>query len=91
MPVNISNGTVCLRCNMLVSHISVVYCRSVALLMQVAIPCALFAPGPTTFSLWGGTDAEFAPPINYMAQVMISYAMLCGYDMIFYFNFCNSR
>ncbi|XP_059473645.1 RNA 3'-terminal phosphate cyclase [Neocloeon triangulifer] len=42
---------------------------SIALLMQIAIPCALFAPGPCNFNLYGGTDADMAPPVDYMKLV----------------------
>ncbi|CAB3373349.1 Hypothetical predicted protein [Cloeon dipterum] len=42
---------------------------SVSLLMQIAVPCALFAPGPCNFNLRGGTDADMAPPIDYLKIV----------------------
>ncbi|OQV12156.1 RNA 3'-terminal phosphate cyclase [Hypsibius exemplaris] len=44
---------------------------SVSLLAQVALPCALFADGPTTFHLRGGTNADFAPPIDYLQKVLL--------------------
>lgn len=43
--------------------------RSIALLMQIALPCAFFAPAPITLILLGGTDAMMAPPIDYMKMV----------------------
>ncbi|CAG9860681.1 unnamed protein product [Phyllotreta striolata] len=42
---------------------------SICLLMQVALPCTLFAQGPTTLYLKGGTNAEMAPQIDYMVEV----------------------
>ncbi|XP_071443635.1 RNA 3'-terminal phosphate cyclase [Hetaerina americana] len=42
---------------------------STALLMQVAVPVALFADRPVTLSLRGGTNADLAPPIDYMQTV----------------------
>lgn len=42
---------------------------SVCLLMQVSLPCLLFANGPAEVVLKGGTNAEFAPQIDYFDQV----------------------
>ncbi|NXN99905.1 RTCA cyclase, partial [Rhinopomastus cyanomelas] len=42
---------------------------SVCLLMQVAMPCALFAASPTELILKGGTNAEMAPQIDYTVMV----------------------
>ncbi|GAB6031645.1 hypothetical protein CHUAL_009405 [Chamberlinius hualienensis] len=42
---------------------------SVALLIQVALPCLLFADGESSLLLKGGTDADFAPPIDYTLNV----------------------
>ncbi|EDO40575.1 predicted protein, partial [Nematostella vectensis] len=42
---------------------------SICLLMQVALPCLLYAPSASQLILKGGTDAEMAPPIDYMTQV----------------------
>jgi RNA 3'-terminal phosphate cyclase len=47
--------------------------RSIALLMQVALPCAFFAPAPVTLILLGGTDAIMAPPIDYMKLVCVQF------------------
>ena len=44
-------------------------CRSVCLLMQAALPCMLFARGPMRLHLRGGTNAAFAPQIDYCMQV----------------------
>nr|XP_018909362.1 PREDICTED: RNA 3'-terminal phosphate cyclase isoform X1 [Bemisia tabaci]XP_018909375.1 PREDICTED: RNA 3'-terminal phosphate cyclase isoform X1 [Bemisia tabaci] len=38
---------------------------SVSLMMQVLLPLALFAPGPTNFELKGGTNADLAPPVDH--------------------------
>lgn len=43
---------------------------SVCLLMQLALPCLLFAPAVSKLILKGGTNAEMAPPIEYMTDVM---------------------
>ncbi|XP_046395374.1 RNA 3'-terminal phosphate cyclase [Ischnura elegans] len=42
---------------------------SIALLMQVAVPVALYANGPVTLNLRGATNADLAPPIDYMQMV----------------------
>lgn len=43
--------------------------RSVCLLMQVAMPCVLFAASPSELRLKGGTNAEMAPQIDYTLMV----------------------
>ncbi|KAJ1171657.1 hypothetical protein NDU88_003517 [Pleurodeles waltl] len=42
---------------------------SVCLLMQVSLPCVLFAASPTELYLKGGTNAEMAPQIDYTVTV----------------------
>ncbi|XP_018575339.1 RNA 3'-terminal phosphate cyclase [Anoplophora glabripennis] len=42
---------------------------SISLLLQVALPCTLFASSPTTLTLLGGTNAEMAPQIDYTTEV----------------------
>jgi len=42
---------------------------SVCLLMQLALPCLLYAPEVSKLILKGGTNAEMAPPIEYMTDV----------------------
>ncbi|XP_077390292.1 RNA 3'-terminal phosphate cyclase isoform X3 [Festucalex cinctus] len=42
---------------------------SVCLLLQVALPCALYADADTNLSLRGGTNAEMAPQIDYALKV----------------------
>ncbi|GJQ76610.1 hypothetical protein Trydic_g15472 [Trypoxylus dichotomus] len=42
---------------------------SISLLMQVAIPCLLFADGESKLKLQGGTNAEMAPQIEYVTEV----------------------
>lgn len=46
------------------------YCRSVGLLLQISLPCALFAEGPSELCLKGGTNAEMAPQIDYTLKVL---------------------
>ncbi|XP_043193170.1 RNA 3'-terminal phosphate cyclase-like isoform X3 [Amphibalanus amphitrite] len=42
---------------------------SVGLLLQVSLPCAMFASAPTRLTLRGGTNAAFAPQIDYTLNV----------------------
>uniref|UniRef100_A0A8C6T706 RNA 3'-terminal phosphate cyclase n=1 Tax=Neogobius melanostomus TaxID=47308 RepID=A0A8C6T706_9GOBI len=42
---------------------------SVCLLMQVSLPCALFANGNSKICLKGGTNAEMAPQIDYTVKI----------------------
>jgi len=51
---------------------------AVTLLLQVSLPCALFAPAPTRLHLLGGTDVPHAPPIAYLEGVMVPLAALFG-------------
>ena len=37
--------------------------------MQLALPCLLYAPETCKLILKGGTNAEMAPPIDYMTDV----------------------
>lgn len=43
--------------------------RSVCLLLQVALPCAVFADAASQLCLKGGTNAEMAPQIDYTLKV----------------------
>jgi RNA 3'-terminal phosphate cyclase (ATP) len=43
---------------------------SVCLMLQAALPCLLSAPAPSTLTLRGGTNAEMAPPIDYITDVL---------------------
>lgn len=43
--------------------------RSVTLLVQAVLPCTLFADSVSTYKLRGGTNAEFAPQIDYTIHV----------------------
>jgi RNA 3'-terminal phosphate cyclase len=40
--------------------------------MQTAIPCLLFANGPSELKLIGGTNTEFAPDIDYYEMVILN-------------------
>lgn len=42
---------------------------SITLLLQVALPCLLFANTTTTLTLIGGTNTEMAPQVDYMTEV----------------------
>ena len=46
-------------------------CRSVSLLLQASLPCLHFAAGPTECHLIGGTNADLAPPIDYIEKVSV--------------------
>uniref|UniRef100_A0A8C0GR56 RNA 3'-terminal phosphate cyclase n=1 Tax=Chelonoidis abingdonii TaxID=106734 RepID=A0A8C0GR56_CHEAB len=46
---------------------------SVCLLLQVAMPCVLFAASPSELRLKGGTNAEMAPQIDYTVLVGNSF------------------
>lgn len=43
--------------------------RSVCLLLQVALPCAVYADASSQLCLKGGTNAEMAPQIDYTVKV----------------------
>ncbi|XP_075217022.1 RNA 3'-terminal phosphate cyclase [Lycorma delicatula] len=45
---------------------------SICLMVQVALPCALFSSGQTTLQLLGGTNADMAPPIDHTVTVFKS-------------------
>ncbi len=47
-------------------------CRSICLLVQAALPCMLFANGPSRMLLKGGTNAEMAPQIDYLTWVLVN-------------------
>lgn len=42
---------------------------SISLLLQIALPCTLYADSDTTLTLEGGTNADMAPQIDYTTQV----------------------
>eukprot|EP01118_Nematostelium_gracile_P005351 TRINITY_DN1686_c0_g1_i1.p1 TRINITY_DN1686_c0_g1~~TRINITY_DN1686_c0_g1_i1.p1 ORF type:complete len:368 (+),score=95.53 TRINITY_DN1686_c0_g1_i1:93-1196(+) len=43
---------------------------STGLLLQIALPCILFAPDPIKLELKGGTDATMAPPIDFSIKIL---------------------
>lgn len=51
---------------------------SICLLMQAALPCLLYANGPTQLSLRGGTNAEMAPQVDYTMMVFQPIAKKFG-------------
>ncbi|XP_052743872.1 RNA 3'-terminal phosphate cyclase isoform X2 [Bicyclus anynana] len=53
---------------------------SISLLLQVALPCALFADAPVRLQLTGGTNADMAPQIDYMAVVFRAALRRFGAD-----------
>ncbi|VVC04785.1 RNA 3'-terminal phosphate cyclase [Candidatus Burarchaeum australiense] len=44
---------------------------AVTLVAQTLLPALLFAPGPTTITLRGGTHVPFAPTFDYFAHVLL--------------------
>ncbi|XP_037090891.1 RNA 3'-terminal phosphate cyclase-like [Pollicipes pollicipes] len=54
---------------------------SVGLLLQVSLPCAMFAPGPCRLTLRGGTNAAFAPQIDYTLSVFRPLLQRFGGDL----------
>ncbi|CAG0899107.1 unnamed protein product [Darwinula stevensoni] len=53
---------------------------SVGLLLQVALPCLAFAQGSSTLILKGGTNADFAPQIDYTLEIFKPLAKKFGLD-----------
>ena len=62
---------------MLLNNVIFLYyvCRSICLLLQIALPCLLFAKERSELILRGGTDVDMAPPIDYTLKV--SNKFLC--------------
>ena len=44
--------------------------------MQVSLPCLFFASEPSDILFKGGTNADFAPPVDYYTEVMIIFYFL---------------
>ncbi|MFX0107125.1 MAG: RNA 3'-terminal phosphate cyclase, partial [Candidatus Hodarchaeota archaeon] len=44
---------------------------SISLILQAALPTAVFAPEPVKLALTGGTDVSWSPPIDYMRDVFV--------------------
>ena len=63
-------------------------------MLQAALPCLLLAPSPSRLTLMGGTNAEMAPPIDYILQVCCQVQCCYGYIRNFptvAFNFLDSE
>jgi len=43
---------------------------AICLMIQCALPCQMFSPAPTRITFRGGTDASFAPTIDYFRYVL---------------------
>lgn len=54
---------------------------SISLLLQVALPCAMFADGPVTLDLKGGTNADMAPQIDYFTGIFMKTLMRFGVEI----------
>lgn len=59
---------------------------SVTLLVQAVLPCTLFADSTSTYKLRGGTNAEFAPQIDYSIHVFRSIVSLFGLNFTLFLN-----
>ena len=44
---------------------------AVCLLAQISLPCALFAPGPVSLDLRGGTNCDMAPQIDEFTEILL--------------------
>ena len=44
--------------------------------MQLALPCLLYAPAASKLILRGGTNAEMAPPVDFMTDVSCQLCQL---------------
>ena len=62
--------------NCLLTHWLSFIVRSVSLLLQAVLPCLHFARGPTECHLIGGTNADLAPPIDYIEKVVIHIMLI---------------
>ena len=50
--------------------------RSICLLLQAALPCLLYSSKPSKVTLKGGTNADMAPPIDYVTKVSENYTVI---------------
>jgi RNA 3'-phosphate cyclase len=44
---------------------------SISLVLQAVLPAAVLSPEPVSFSLRGGTDVAWSPPVDYMREVFV--------------------
>ena len=47
--------------------------------MQLALPCLLYAPAASKLILRGGTNAEMAPPVDFMTDVSCQSLFMRSY------------
>ena len=50
-------------------------------MLQAALPCSLYAKGPTHFTLVGGTNADMAPPSDYITHIFSPVAAKFGVEV----------
>ena len=62
------------------SHVNILYFRSLMLLLQSALPVALFSSSQCDLHLGGGTNAEMAPPVDYFLHVFSPIAKKMGVE-----------
>ncbi|KAN0015602.1 hypothetical protein ACTFIU_008341 [Dictyostelium citrinum] len=53
---------------------------SICLLIQVSLPCLIFAPHSTKMILGGGTNCDFAPAVDYIQNVFLPIATTMGFQ-----------
>eukprot|EP01147_Barroeca_monosierra_P007178 gene7178-477_t len=51
---------------------------SISLMLQAALPCALFSPSTTILTLCGGTNAQFAPQVDFNLLVLNPFLIRFG-------------
>ena len=54
---------------------------SIALMAQIALPVAIFRPGETKINLIGGTDCDFAPPIDVQIKIFAELIKKFGVNL----------
>ncbi|EAL69379.1 RNA 3'-terminal phosphate cyclase [Dictyostelium discoideum AX4] len=52
---------------------------SICLMIQVSLPCLIFAPHSTKMVLGGGTNCDFAPAADYIQNVFLPIATTMGF------------
>ena len=59
---------------------------AVCLLAQISLPCAVFAPGPVSLDLKGGTNCDMAPQIDEFTEILLpnlkKFGVTVEYDVV---------
>lgn len=59
-------------------HIDVGTAGAVTLVLETAIPIALFAPAPVSLTVTGGTDVPWSPVVDYLEGVFLAHLARLG-------------